>query len=207
MNEQDHWENVYSTKKSDEVSWFQPHATTSLDLINKLESNKEASIIDVGGGASMLVDDLLSSGYLNLKVLDISSASLGIAQKRLQKHAHKVEWIVEDATKLALPSHSIDVWHDRAVFHFLKDPKQREKYVEAVLNAVKPGGHVIVSTFSLDGPEHCSGLPVQRYDAESLHGQFGEPFILLGHEHENHKTPRGTHQNFIYCYCRVANAS
>lgn len=206
MNDKSHWENVYITKKSDEVSWFQPHATASLGLIKKLESNEKAQIIDVGGGASMLVDDLLSSGYTNLKVLDISAAALAVAKKRLGPQANSVEWIVGDVTKLNFPKHSIDVWHDRAVFHFLNDQAQREAYVKAVLNAVKPGGHIIISTFSLDGPEKCSGLPVQRYDAESLHGQFGEPFILLGHEYENHKTPFGKAQKFVYCYCRVVNA-
>lgn len=206
MNEKDHWEHVYTTKKSNEVSWFQPHASASLALIKKLENNKDAHIIDVGGGASMLVDDLLSLGYSNLKVLDISSAALEVAKSRLGKKANLVDWMVEDVTKLNIPRHSIDVWHDRAVFHFLNDQEQREGYVKSVLNAVKPGGHVIVSTFSLDGPEKCSGLPVQRYDAESLHGEFGEPFILLGHKYENHKTPFGAHQNFIYCYCRVVNA-
>ncbi|ASF49136.1 SAM-dependent methyltransferase [Methylophaga nitratireducenticrescens] len=206
MNEKNHWEKVYTTKRSDEVSWFQPHAAASIDIIRKLENNTEAHILDVGGGASTLVDDLLSLGYSNIKVLDISSAALEVAKTRLGERANAVEWIVEDVTKFSVPKHSIDVWHDRAVFHFLNDQKQREKYVKAVLNAVKPGGHVIVSTFSLDGPEKCSGLLVQRYDAESLHDQFGEPFVLLGHEYERHKTPFGTNQNFIYCYCRVANA-
>jgi ubiquinone/menaquinone biosynthesis C-methylase UbiE len=206
MNEKNHWDNVYRTKKSDDVSWFQPHAFTSLDLIKKLEGNTDAHIIDVGGGASMLVDDLISLGYSNLKVLDISSTALEVAKSRLEGKSKFVEWIVDDVTKLDIPRHSIDVWHDRAVFHFLNDHDQREDYVKAVLNAVKPGGHVIVSTFYLDSPEKCSGLPIQRYDAESLHGQFGEPFILLGHEYENHKTPFGTHQNFIYCYWRVVHA-
>lgn len=205
MNEKNHWENVYTNKKSDEVSWFQPHAATSLDLIKKLECNKDAKIIDVGGGASMLVDDLLAAGYKKIKVLDISSSALAVAKKRLEELAHSVEWIVEDVTTLSIPKHSIDVWHDRAVFHFLNDREKREAYVKTALNAVKPGGHVIISTFSLDGPEKCSGLPVQRYDAESLHSQFGEPFVLLGHEYENHKTPFGTEQHFIYCYCRVLN--
>lgn len=205
MNKKSHWENVYATKKSDEVSWFQPHATASLDLIKKLECNRDAQIIDVGGGASMLVDDLLSLGYKNLKVLDISSAALEVAKNRLGELANSVEWIVDDVTKLNIRKHSVDVWHDRAVFHFLNERAQREAYVKTVLDTVKPGGHIIVSTFSLDGPEKCSGLPVQRYDAESLHDQFGEPFVLLGHEYESHKTPFGTEQNFIYCYCRVVN--
>lgn len=205
MSEKNHWENVYTTKKSDEVSWFQPHASVSLELIKKLEASKDAHIIDVGGGASMLVDDLLSLGYSRLTVLDISSAALEVAKNRLGHRANLVEWMVEDVTNLNIPRHSIDVWHDRAVFHFLNDQDKRNAYVNAVINAVKPGGHVIISTFSLSGPEKCSGLPVQRYDVESLHAQFGEPFVLLGHEYENHKTPFSTQQNFIYCYCRVAS--
>lgn len=206
MSEKNHWDHIYTSKKSDEVSWFQPHAFASLELIKKLESNTDANIVDVGGGASMLVDDLLSSGYTNLKVLDISSAALDVAKSRLGEKANIVEWMVEDVTKFSASKHSIDLWHDRAVFHFLNDPKQRENYVKAVLNAVKPGGHVIISTFSLDGPVECSGLPVERYDAKSLHKQFGEPFILLGHEYEAHQTPFGTNQKFIYCYCRVVNS-
>lgn len=207
MNEKDHWENVYRSKKSNEVSWFQPHASMSLKLIRKLEPNLGSRILDVGGGASMLVDDLLALGYFNLSVLDISSLALEVAKERLAQKADEVHWMVEDVTKLNIPKHSVDVWHDRAVFHFLKDGEQKESYVNAVLNAVKPEGHVIVSTFSVDGPEKCSGLPVHRYDAESLHGQFGEPFVLLGHEYENHQTPFGTDQQFIYCYCRVVNTT
>lgn len=206
MNEKDHWENVYRSKKSNEVSWFQPHASTSLELIRKLEPSLASCILDVGGGASMLVDDLLSLGYFNLSVLDISSSALEVAKERLAEKADKVHWMVEDVTKLNIPKHSVDVWHDRAVFHFLTEAEQRERYVNAVLNAVKPGGHVIVSTFSVDGPEKCSGLPVQRYDADSLHGEFGEPFLLLGHEYEIHQTPFGSDQHFIYCYCRAVNA-
>jgi ubiquinone/menaquinone biosynthesis C-methylase UbiE len=206
MNEKNYWDNVYTTKKSDDVSWFQPHAFTSLDLIKKLEGNTDAHIIDVGGGASMLVDDLVSLGYSNLNVLDISSAALDVAKSRLEGKSKLVKWIVDDVTKLDIPRHSIDVWHDRAVFHFLNDNDQRKDYVKTVLSAVKSGGYVIISTFYLDGPEKCSGLPVQRYDAESLHGQFGDSFILLGHEYESHKTPSGIHQNFIYCYWRVVHA-
>ncbi|WP_237059082.1 class I SAM-dependent methyltransferase [Microbulbifer sediminum] len=206
MSEKGHWEHVYKTKASDEVSWFQPHAKTSLDLIKKLEPDPEAHIMDVGGGASLLVDDLIASGYRNLSVLDISSSALEVTQKRLGVAANKVRWIVEDVIRLSLPKHSIDVWHDRAVFHFLTTSVQRDQYVKTVLNSVKPGGHVIVSTFATDGPEKCSGLPVQRYSAGSLHDQFGEPFVLLGHEYENHRTPFGTDQHFIYCYCRVVDA-
>lgn len=206
MNEKNHWENVYTTKKSDEVSWFQPHASMSAELIKKLEANTGAHIIDVGGGASMLVDDLLSLGYSNVTVLDISSTALEVAKRRLCEKAKAVDWVVGDITKLSVPRNSIDVWHDRAVFHFLNTQQQRDRYIRSLLNAVKPGGHVIVSTFSLDGPDECSGLTVNRYDAESLHRQFGLPFTLLGHEYENHKTPFGTNQNFVYCYFSVTSS-
>ena len=164
-----------------------------------------ASIIDVGGGASSLVDDLLAHGYTNLSVLDLSQEALSAVQKRLGAAADKVRWIDGDITRVALPLHAYDLWHDRAVFHFLTDPRQRQAYVESVLRAVKPGGHVIVATFAEDGPSQCSGLPVMRYRADELHAEFGAPFSLLRHEREQHSTPFGTTQNFIYCYCRKEN--
>ena len=205
MSDKTHWENVYSTKPTDSVSWFQPHAEKSLKLIKQLQFDQSAKILDVGGGASTLVDDLIKSGYNDIYVLDISSAALDVAQKRLDAKSKQVHWLVQDVTQLELPAHSIDLWHDRAVFHFLTNNDDRKKYVSRVLNAVKPGGHVIISTFAEDGPEKCSGLNVQRYNSGSLHSEFGDPFTLLGHEKEMHHTPFGTEQSFIYCYCRVNN--
>ncbi len=203
MDEKEHWENFYKTKSPDAVSWFQEHSDRSLQIIAKVEPNLSAGIIDIGGGASRLVDDLMERGYSNLSVLDISLAALEVAMNRLGAKSSNVNWIEQDVTQLVLAKHSIDVWHDRAVFHFLTRKDDRKKYVDNVLNAVKPGGHVIISTFSLDGPEECSGLIVQRYDENSLHGEFGQPFSLLGHEKETHQTPFGTQQQFVYCYCRV----
>lgn len=203
MNDKHHWENVYRSKSADAVSWFQPHAETSLRLITWLAPDRAANIIDVGGGASTLVDDLLDNGYRNLSVLDISAAALDAAKQRLGGRSKQVRWLEADVTTLELEKHSIDVWHDRAVFHFLTDEADRRQYVDAVLRAVKPGGHVIMATFADDGPEKCSGLLVQRYNEQSLLREFGAPFSLLGHEHEIHETPFGTQQSFMYCYCRV----
>jgi SAM-dependent methyltransferase len=163
------------------------------------------SIIDVGGGASTLVDDLLRDGYGALTVLDLSAAALAAAQRRLGRRAREVQWVEADITTVALPLHAYDLWHDRAVFHFLTSPEQRAVYVQAVIRAVKPGGHVIVATFAEDGPTQCSGLPVMRYRADDLHAEFGQPFELLKHEKEAHHTPFGTVQKFVYCYCRKAS--
>lgn len=199
-----HWEKVYHTKASTEVSWFQEHAELSLKLIREAGTPASAAIIDVGGGASTLVDDLLSHGYTRPSVLDLSAAALATAKARLGVRADQVNWIEADILSAPLPQHAYDVWHDRAVFHFLTSEDERHRYVQQVLHAVKPGGLVIVATFAEDGPDKCSGLPVMRYNAEQLHGQFGEPFELLGHEQETHHTPGGSDQKFVYCFCRKA---
>ena len=202
MQSKEHWEKVYTTKATDTVSWFQPHADLSLDLIKATGVSHDAAIIDVGGGASTLVDDLLANGYTDLSVLDLSAAALAAAQKRLGLQASKVQWIEADVTKADLPAKRFDVWHDRAVFHFLTSAEDRAAYVQTVFRAVKPGGHVIVATFAEDGPNQCSGLPVMRYRADELHAEFGEAFSLLSHRKEAHHTPSGTVQQFVYCYCR-----
>ncbi len=201
---QQHWENVYGTKPPDQVSWFRPHLEISLALIERVaQGNPSASIIDVGGGASTLVDDLIERGYRNLTVLDISQAALDVAQKRLGKAAESVRWLRADVAQSSLPSRSFDVWHDRAVFHFLTTPEERLAYVRNVTLAVKPGGHVVVSTFGPEGPAKCSGLDVMRYDAESLHQEFGSRFHLVESSKEFHHTPFGTTQQFVYCYCTL----
>lgn len=203
MQPKEHWERVYSTKPATGVSWFQPHAEQSLRLIEGTGLPPSAAIIDVGGGASTLVDDLLATGYSAVTVLDLSSVALKAAQQRLGTAAEGVRWVEADITKVRLPLHAYDLWHDRAVFHFLTTPEQRHAYVAAVLRAVKPGGHVIVSTFAEDGPLQCSGLPVMRYTADGLHAEFGASFELVRHEEEAHRTPSGGTQKFVYCYCRT----
>ncbi|HCI53120.1 MAG TPA: SAM-dependent methyltransferase [Gallionella sp.] len=206
MDSKQHWEQVYATKASDSVSWFQEHADQSLRLIHNTGLSKDAAIIDVGGGASTLVDDLASEGFSHLTILDLSGAALTVARQRLGKRADAVHWMEGDITHAEFPVHCFDIWHDRAVFHFLTDPADRQAYVERVMRSVRPGGHVIIATFAEDGPEKCSGLPVMRYQPESLHAEFGDAFLLVAHEKEVHHTPFGTDQQFVYCYCRKGNS-
>jgi len=202
MQQKDHWESIYSTKSPDGVSWFQPHADTSMRLIRSSCPDHQASIIDVGAGASTLVDDLLDDGYRHVTVLDLSGAALAQSRKRLGVRGDSVRWLEADITHAELAPHSIDLWHDRAVFHFLTTPEDRAAYVRQVLHALKPGGHVIMATFGSNGPLQCSGLPVVRYAPDALHAEFGEPFTLLAHEEQLHQTPFGTAQQFIFCMCR-----
>ena len=198
-----HWETVYSNKAPNAFSWYRPHLETSLALIERATGNKSRSILDVGGGESTLVDDLLARGYQNITVLDISQTAIDVTKKRLEAAAESVQWITGDVTKVELAPSAYDVWHDRAVFHFLTSGEARLAYVKNVARAVKQGGHVIVGTFGPEGPTKCSGLDVMRYDAESLHNQFGPRFQLVESSSELHQTPFGTTQQFLYCYCRV----
>jgi ubiquinone/menaquinone biosynthesis C-methylase UbiE len=197
-----HWENIYETKDATQVSWFQQHPELSFQFIEHTGVDKAGKIIDVGGGASTLVDDLLGNGYENVTVLDISAAALQVAQQRLGRLASKVTWLVANITQVKLPHSFYDVWHDRAVFHFLTLAEDRARYVKAVQHSVKTGGHVIVATFGIDGPQRCSGLEVVRYSPDSLHDEFGDDFDLLNTTNDLHQTPFGTEQKFIYCYCR-----
>jgi 2-polyprenyl-3-methyl-5-hydroxy-6-metoxy-1,4-benzoquinol methylase len=206
METKQHWENVYTTKGEKRVSWFQEHALTSVKIIRRAAASKSARIIDVGGGASTLVDDLLGDGYREFTVLDISAEALHAAKLRLGCNSNLVNWIEADIARVALPGCHYDVWHDRAVFHFLTDPEARHRYVEAVLHSVKPGGHIIVATFGPNGPLQCSGLPIVRYSPESLHDEFGGRFLLIEHREEAHVTPTGAVLPFIYCYCRKRDA-
>jgi 2-polyprenyl-3-methyl-5-hydroxy-6-metoxy-1,4-benzoquinol methylase len=203
MSSQTHWEKIYGTKAPDAVSWYRPHLETSLELIQRAAPARSASIIDVGGGESTLVDDLLAHGYQNVTVLDISQTAIDATMKRIGAASAQVRWLVADITATQLETAAYDVWHDRAVFHFLTAPQARVAYVRQVANAVKPGGHVIVSTFGPEGPTKCSGLDVVRYDADALHQEFGVHFRLLDHSTELHRTPFGTIQQFLYCFCRV----
>ena len=203
MRQKEYWEHVYASKPATRVSWFQEHAEQSLRLIAETGVPLSAAVIDVGGGASTLVDDLLARGYASLTVLDISAAALKATKARLGASASRVQWLEGDVVTTELPPHAYDLWHDRAVFHFLTSAEQRQAYVRKVLGAVKVGGHVIVSTFAEDGPLQCSGLPVMRYTANELHAEFGSPFELVRHEKEEHHTPSGSIQKFVYCYCRM----
>jgi SAM-dependent methyltransferase len=204
MQVRDHWEQIYKTKPIDKVSWYQVHAETSLRLIVGTGAPLSAAVIDIGGGTSVLVDDLLAAGYTTITVLDISSAALAVARQRLGPAAERVEWLVDDITQAQLPEQAYDIWHDRAVFHFLTVPQHRRAYIAAVRRALRPGGHIIVATFADDGPLECSGLPVQRYSPDELHAEFGEKFALVRHEREIHLTPFGTKQRFVYCLCRIS---
>ena len=203
MNTQTHWEKIYTEKAPDAVSWYRPHLETSLALIQQAATGRSASIIDVGGGESTLVDDLLARGYENITVLDISQTAVEANRKRLGEASERVQWLVADITKVELEPSAYDVWHDRAVFHFLTEQSDRVAYVREVARAVKPGGSVIVSTFGPEGPTKCSDLEVVRYDADSLHQEFGVRFRLVDSCKEMHQTPFGTVQQFLYCLCRV----
>lgn len=192
-----HWQNVYATKSETEVSWFQASPAISLEMIRAASPDRAAAIIDIGGGASRLVDALLQGGYRNLTVLDLSANALDIAKKRIGATASTVDWIVADATTWR-PAKTWDVWHDRAAFHFLTDPRDRAAYVERLRSAVAPGGHVIIATFAPGGPEKCSGLPVQRHDSASLSAELGPEFELVETRGETHHTPWHSTQAFQF---------
>ncbi len=202
MSNKDHWQSVYERKTSDEVSWYRPHLERSLEYIRAGGLPSDARIVDVGGGASTLVDDLLSEGYHNLAVIDLADSALQVARERLGTRAAQVDWVIGDVTKPLLPDLSVDFWHDRAVFHFLTDKDAQSAYLSQVTRCVKPGGRVLVATFGLDGPEQCSGLPVARYDGGGIHAVFGDAFDKLDEATEEHETPWGSAQSFVYCLCR-----
>jgi len=197
-----HWDAVYADRAPDSVSWYQPHAGQSMRLIAKAGVGPDARIVDIGGGASVLVDDLLQAGHHNVSVLDISGAALARSRSRLGARAVDVTWIEADATAGRLPAGTFDLWHDRAVFHFLIDPVDRLSYLRAMRHALRPGGHVVMATFAEDGPERCSGLPVRRYAPSQLHAQLGDDFELLASEREEHVTPGGAIQRFQYSLFR-----
>ena len=203
MGTKEHWNSIYGRKGADQVSWYRPHLDRSLQFIAEARLSKHAAIIDVGGGASTLVDDLLAQGFENLTVLDLSEGAIAQSKARLGPRALGVHWLVGDVTTMDLPEHGFDFWHDRAVFHFLTEDSDRTRYVAAVRHALKPGGHIVVATFGLEGPERCSGLPVVRYSPEGIHAQFGSQFAKTGSDDEVHHTPWGSEQEFVYCYCRL----
>lgn len=200
MDAKQHWEQVYATKAATEVSWYQREAHVSLALIARV-ADSERAVVDVGGGASTLVDGLLERGYSDVTVLDISDKALDAARVRLGERGAGVRWVAADVLRHPFAPGSIDVWHDRAVFHFLTSAADRQAYVAQVTRAARPGGHVIVATFRADGPTKCSGLEVCRYSPEALRAEFGGEFELLAAEDEDHVTPTGYVQRFQYCLC------
>jgi SAM-dependent methyltransferase len=202
MKRKDHWERVYRAKAESELSWFQPHAVVSTRMIREAVPNRGARIVDVGAGASRLVDDLLAADYRHIVVLDVAQAGLLQARRRLGSKAPHVDWLQADALSLPLTAASIALWHDRAVFHFLVDPAERARYVAEVRRTVRPGGLVLVATFAADGPTTCSGLEVSRYDVDGLQAAFGPDFALEASWREVHETPAGVAQPFSYCLCR-----
>jgi SAM-dependent methyltransferase len=196
-----HWENVYRTKGEQEVSWFQETPSTSLELIRSIGATRHSAVIDIGGGASRLVDALVAEGYQAVTVLDLSESALAAAKARLGPTAARVTWIVADVTKWK-PIQRYDVWHDRAAFHFLTDAADRSAYVDCLREALRPGGYAIIATFALDGPERCSGLPVIRYDAASLGEVLGADFNLIETRRHDHQTPMGGTQRFQFSVFR-----
>jgi len=201
---QSHWENVYTTKGETEVSWFQESPAPSLALIAETGAAPTSAIIDIGGGASRLVDHLIEQGFCDVTVLDLSAAALDTARARLGQRAGRAHWLVADATNWQ-PSRTYDVWHDRAAFHFLTDAGDREAYIARLRQGLKIGGHVIMATFALDGPEKCSGLPVERYDVARLGQTLGSKFNLLRSQSDDHATPWGSQQRFQFSvFQRVA---
>jgi trans-aconitate methyltransferase len=200
-NRKTHWETVYTTKAENEVSWFQENPAPSLELIDLARPTPETAIIDIGGGASRLVDSLVMRGFRCVAVLDVSEAALDVAKTRLGDRAGEVQWIVADVTKWA-PTQTFDIWHDRAAFHFLVDPADRAAYISRMKQAVRPGGHVIIGTFAIDGPEKCSGLPVNRYDAAGLARELGEGFVPVADRRHDHATPWNSEQCFQFCVFR-----
>ncbi|NCF14005.1 MAG: methyltransferase domain-containing protein [Gammaproteobacteria bacterium] len=205
MNEtsrQDHWESVYSSKASTDVSWFQPRPERSLQLIERTAVGRDEAIIDIGGGASTLVDHLLEDGFTDITVLDVSGRGLEQAQERLGDRADNVKWVVSDVTAF-LPSRTWQLWHDRAALHFLVEEQDRERYVEVLKSALAPGGHLVLAMFGPSGPLKCSGLEIRRYSIEMVEELLGPEFGLQCQELENHITPMGSNQQFLYsCWTR-----
>lgn len=200
MCQPDHWDKIYSAMPPDKLGWYKPHLETSLAWIQELGLSRQAQLIDVGGGASTLVDDLLDDEYQNVTVIDLSPKALTVVKDRLGKGADSVNWLQGDITSVKLPEHHYNVWHDRAVFHFLVSPEQRQRYRDNLLQALKPGGHLIIAVFSSEAPPKCSGLPVERYSVERLEHTLGSEFALERHARELHFTPGGVEQMYLYSH-------
>jgi SAM-dependent methyltransferase len=199
---QTHWDTVYSEKGEAQTSWFRPRLDASLQLINALDLPRDQAVLDVGGGRSTLVDDLLQRGFVNVSVLDLSAVAMTEVQQRLGTRPILVHWIVGDVTKLELPVAHYALWHDRAVFHFLTEAAEQARYVAAAARALKPGGYLVIGTFAADGPERCSGMPVARYDEATLAATFAPAFTRVTDSRDVHYTPSGNEQAFTYVVLR-----
>jgi 2-polyprenyl-3-methyl-5-hydroxy-6-metoxy-1,4-benzoquinol methylase len=198
FNRKAHWENIYQTKELKDVSWYQPTPSTSLEFLNEFKIAKDAKIIDVGGGDSLLVDNLIELGYTNITILDISEAALERAKVRLGENAKKVKWIVEDAASFK-PTQAYDFWHDRAAFHFLTEENEVNTYLQTVQNNLSPNGIFILGTFSENGPKKCSGIDIKQYSQESMTDKLKNLFEKIKCIQVDHDTPFGTVQNFVFC--------
>lgn len=196
-NQKQHWEQVYTDKSASEVSWYQTEPRLSLDLIQRSGMGHDAALIDVGGGASLLVDRLHTRGYRTLAVLDISGAALNVARQRLGTQAADIEWYETDVSEFRTP-HPFSLWHDRAVFHFLVSAEERQRYIEVLKRTLLPNGQVIMAAFALDGPTRCSGLEIVQYDAVKLLAVLGPDFRLEEQQAETHTTPAGKAQKFEF---------
>ncbi len=202
-----HWEGVYGSKAFDTVSWYAPHLSTSLRLVETLCPSRSVAIVDVGGGESTLVDDLLEAGYGDLAVLDISAKAVAVSRERLGSSADRVDWYVGDVTSHDFGGRQFDLWHDRAVFHFLTDERDRAAYVDLLLRSVRPGGYAVMATFGPNGPLRCSGLDVVRCDEHELHRRLGNRFELLDSLLTDHVTPQGATQQFLYGWFRLRDVT
>lgn len=201
MSDRAHWESIYGRKRSDEVSWFRPHLERSLAWVDACQLPRDARIVDAGGGASTLVDDLLDRGYTGVTVVDLSSAALEQARGRLGDRAALARWVQGDVTEAQVEPHTVDLWHDRAVLHFLVDDAPREAYLAQIRQALAPGGRVILGTFGPGAPERCSNLPVVRRTPDELAALLGPDFVKVDEAREEHTTPWGSPQAFSYALC------
>lgn len=199
MDARRHWEDLYQTRSPEQTSWHQAHLSTSLEWIAEMAPARSSAIIDVGGGESTLPDDLIALGYRDVTILDIAEGALRKSQARLGAAAKQIRWIAGDVTQVVLPASGYDLWHDRAVFHFLTELTDRAAYVRQLASALKSGGHALIATFGREGPERCSGLVTNRYDAAALARELGAEFLLQKSSLVEHRTPRGRTQQFLYC--------
>lgn len=199
---EDHWQAVYQDKSEQQTSWYRPHLDASLRWIDSLDLPHDAPVIDVGGGRSTLVDDLLDRGFADITVLDLSEAALAQSRARLGDQAASVHWLPGDITDVELPEATYGLWHDRAVFHFLVERDAQQRYVDRATRAVREGGYMVLATFAADGPERCSGLPVARYDADALAARFAPQFERVDAGRDVHRTPFDTEQPFTYLLLR-----